>query len=828
MVLSAVFLASCSGSGANTSGVGSDNTVISGAVMISNTVSGAVPFKLFQLFKSSSSTCPASMQGATVDLYDVSHPEWLRPVATTMTNLNCGYTLNKLAHSNLNINPDGSLPYIDDTPIPAGKYTIVAYNNIINSGGKQFVAVQPFVRSFKGVISNNNLLAYDSEAVPKITSILGLKQNSDGTFGGSGVLVEKNRAIQVAFNMAMARLSMLDNISIKDNANTSVPGIWKVSPDLLSATFYPTLDLISGTVYVITVNNNVQNVYGKKIASTITGSFTATIADTTPPNAIYIGVSTGANINKPLKVASSELLDINTMFITSAPNIGDKPSVIFIGFDSALDSAIHKGYIYEILPSSALDLNTDYALKMGGARDMAGNPLTEVTINFKSELVPTPPSIESTYPVNNALGVPGNATLSVKFSSLMNPESIGPASVTLSNGTGFLSGKVSFNPTTRTMEFKPSANIPLDNLYTVTVKSGVSDLGDNTMGADYTWTFSTVVISAPVMVQLPKTGQTASYYSRDDGEFKKGVSSPNPRFTVGAGAESYCVTDNLTGLMWIRSFDSTQRTWQDALDYSNTLTFCGHSDWRLPNKNELRSLIDYSQNNPALPAGHPFTNVQSGYYWSSTTNPANTNAASFVNMSDGGLGDYPKEAYNFTWSVRAGDSGAQAVQLPQTGQVSCYDTLGNSIICGGTRQDGDLKKGVAWPDPRFTVGAGAENACVTDNMTGLMWVYAPDGATLTWPQAMDIVNGMTLCGHSDWRLPNLNELNSLINAKEPNTALWLNLQGFTNVQSYSYWSSTTIGNDTSYAWIVGMTSGYMFGNFKDNNTNCVWPVRGGQ
>jgi hypothetical protein len=41
--------------------------------------------------------------------------------------------------------------------------------------------------------------------------------------------------------------------------------------------------------------------------------------------------------------------------------------------------------------------------------------------------------------------------------------------------------------------------------------------------------------------------------------------------------------------------------------------------------------------------------------------------------------------------------------LPQTGQTTCYNTEGNVIPCAGSGQDGDIRAGVPWPDPRFTV-----------------------------------------------------------------------------------------------------------------------------
>jgi hypothetical protein len=88
---------------------------------------------------------------------------------------------------------------------------------------------------------------------------------------------------------------------------------------------------------------------------------------------------------------------------------------------------------------------------------------------------------------------------------------------------------------------------------------------------------------------------------------------------------------------------------------------CGLSDgstagqWRLPNRNELQSLIDYTRSNPALPAGHPFAGVQSNFVWSSTTFASNPGLAWYVLLNVGGVSAADKTNNNyFVWPVRGG------------------------------------------------------------------------------------------------------------------------------------------------------------------------------
>ena len=156
---------------------------------------------------------------------------------------------------------------------------------------------------------------------------------------------------------------------------------------------------------------------------------------------------------------------------------------------------------------------------------------------------------------------------------------------------------------------------------------------------------------------------------------------------------------------------------------------------------------------------------------------------------------------------------ASTVDLPKTGQTTPY----------AAGDDGDLQEGVAWPSPRFTDNG---DGTVTDNLTGLMWAQNANlDGTNTWADALTYVNALDLAGHDDWRLANVNELESLINAEEASSATWLNTQGFSDVEAATYWTSTTYGNNTSNAWVGNMGAGYVVASNPKVSTFYLWPVR---
>jgi len=170
----------------------------------------------------------------------------------------------------------------------------------------------------------------------------------------------------------------------------------------------------------------------------------------------------------------------------------------------------------------------------------------------------------------------------------------------------------------------------------------------------------TAVQASPAPV--PKTGQTTSYATGDDGDLEPGVAWPGTRFTDNGDGT---VTDNLTGLIWLKDAnagDGTE-TWANALSICNSLANgqqgltdgSSAGDWRLPTRFELESLVDLTQVSPALPSGLPFTYVQSSSYWSSTTFAQLTSYAWHVSLTYGYVESSTKSNTYYVWPVRGGE-----------------------------------------------------------------------------------------------------------------------------------------------------------------------------
>lgn len=158
---------------------------------------------------------------------------------------------------------------------------------------------------------------------------------------------------------------------------------------------------------------------------------------------------------------------------------------------------------------------------------------------------------------------------------------------------------------------------------------------------------------------LPDTGQTKCYDTIGNemtcpaaGQYLSGQDAQYqgaPPAYQDNGNET--VTDRKSGLIWMKSDDGTGRTWQDAVDYCAGLVFAGQSDWRLPSRFELDSIVDYGRFYPSI---NPVFCSRSSFYWSAVPYAGDPVYAWGIYFNDGGDHWLDKINKYYVRCVRAG------------------------------------------------------------------------------------------------------------------------------------------------------------------------------
>jgi hypothetical protein len=273
------------------------------------------------------------------------------------------------------------------------------------------------------------------------------------------------------------------------------------------------------------------------------------------------------------------------------------------------------------------------------------------------------------------------------------------------------------------------------------------------------------------------------------------------------------VKDNVTGLIWevkttdensIHNMDNMY-AWekapddQDAKDVHEDFIeilkreeFGGYNDWRLPTIKELSIIVHRGNHNPTINTSY-FPNSLSSDFWSSTVNAQNLDNAWSVGFIHGyAHGNADKSN---SWYVRA---------------VRGRQITGNLI----DNVDGT----------------------VTDTSTGLIWQQsevfneASEVRQMTWEEALDYCETLTLAGHDDWRLPNVNELQSIVDYEKSERPS-IDTRFFKNAVSAAYWTATTAAPATDRAWCVFFYVGDVDVHNEPaskSNSYYVRAVRGGQ
>lgn len=297
------------------------------------------------------------------------------------------------------------------------------------------------------------------------------------------------------------------------------------------------------------------------------------------------------------------------------------------------------------------------------------------------------------------------------------------------------------------------------------------------------------------------SGQTTLY--NDEGNVISGISSGDSFYGQDAnylnGATmSYTnngdktTTDNNTGLMWQQVPSSSDYTWQEAKDYCENLVFAGYDDWRMPSCKELYSISNFG-------LGWPYLNTD---YFSL--------ASGQVTKDE----QYWSSDYYVGVTVEGGSKSAMGVNHV-TGHIKAYSADSSGPVGGKYVR---AVRGGAYGTNEFKDNA---NGTISDTNTGLMWLQDDSLTPMDWENALSYAENFTYAGFSDWRLPNVKELQGIVDySYSPSATIAskigpainpiFNCTPITNEAGNSdygyYWTSTSAnfksGEPYYYAWYV--------------------------
>jgi hypothetical protein len=320
-------------------------------------------------------------------------------------------------------------------------------------------------------------------------------------------------------------------------------------------------------------------------------------------------------------------------------------------------------------------------------------------------------------------------------------------------------------------------------------------------GAEGTQTVAATVATG----RLPDTGQDTSH-TETPGEDSDYDINPLSYTKLDAAGNDLdfdttdwvMVRDNVTGLIWeVKTigdendmhYNDNRYSWHDIQgEFIRQLKvdiFGGYNDWRLPTVKELFTLVKNgsSDQNPEIDTEY-FPNAMNSVYWSSTSYVSIADRAWRVNFYSGKSNTYIKSSTYFVRAVRGTSS------------------IGNLV----DKNDGT----------------------VTDTATGLMWQQfevEDEVPRTTWEDALTLCESLNHAGYSDWRLPNVKELQSIVDHNAHDPAIDTTL--FPNTESFGYWSSTSTSTFTALGvdFIYGLVDSYS--KTGDNALYYVRAVRGG-
>ena len=246
-----------------------------------------------------------------------------------------------------------------------------------------------------------------------------------------------------------------------------------------------------------------------------------------------------------------------------------------------------------------------------------------------------------------------------------------------------------------------------------------------------------------------------------------------------------CNRDNVTGLVWAKSTTTMDTSPAAPAD------MCGYTDWREPTVHELVSLVHSGRTSGA----------------SFDTNYFTGNAGVYI-ASELYLGGMGRWFVDFAANGAASDVSGVALD----GQNVRYVASSSRLNATTTYK-------------RVSVGT---EYVIVDTDRDLMWLISTTPLLTDWEAALSSASALNLAntgGYNDWRLPNKNELDSLVDRSAVNPAVDASVYGDASnalTFSQSFWSNSPVTNDNKLSWAMNLQYGDILPKARTDSARVVY------
>ncbi|PZX92924.1 hypothetical protein DOS84_13730 [Flavobacterium aquariorum] len=299
-----------------------------------------------------------------------------------------------------------------------------------------------------------------------------------------------------------------------------------------TASFTPTLPLAENTTYTARIATKAKDLMGnflqvEHVWAFSTGTLLRPIVITTDPinNAIAVP------FNKTISATFNMAMDPSTLNATTFK--------VNQGVNVVAGAITYTGTTVSFVPTNPLLANKIYTVTIttGAKNSLNTAMVADYVWNFTTDIIPT---VTATDPINNAIDVALNQTVTANFSTIMDASTINGTTFTLKQGTTTIPGTVSYSGTTAS--FNPTNSLVIGKVYTATITNGAKNVVGTPLASDYVWNFTTILAPPAAIVVDLGTAAMFGAFGGNAGMTNEGLNTVINNGSIGTTAASSMVT----------------------------------------------------------------------------------------------------------------------------------------------------------------------------------------------------------------------------------------------------------------------------------------------